>query len=67
MKMKPSERNAYQNQAKEAAREITRLERSLANFTAGTLPHRRLSEQLEAAKAKLRHSTSSLSRTTLPN
>lgn len=67
MKMKPSQRNACKAKAKEAAREIARLERSLANFTAGTLPHRHLSEQIEAAKTKHRNATSSLARTTQPN
>lgn len=65
--MKPSERNAYKAAADEAAREISRLEKSIAKFDPGTLPHNRLSGQLDEARARKRSAELSLSRTTQPN
>jgi exonuclease VII small subunit len=65
--MKPSERNAFKAKADEAAREVSRLEKSIANFEPGTLPHKRLSTQLEDARARQRSAAANLSRTTQPN
>lgn len=65
--MKPSERNAIKAIADEARREISRLERSLEGFKPGTLPHRNLTTQLAAARAKDADSTARLKRSTQPN
>lgn len=67
MKMKPAERNAIQAVVKAAAQEISQLERSLASFEEGKLPHRRVKERLDAAKARHAEAKARLSITTQPN
>jgi hypothetical protein len=65
--MKPSQRNAIQATVKAVAQEISRLECSLAKFDPGTLPRRRLQEQLDAAKSKHAEAAARLSTSTKSN
>ena len=65
MKMKPSERNAYKTQAKEAQREISQLETALRKLTPGTLPHKHVEAKLGDARAKFNSANANLSHSTL--
>jgi hypothetical protein len=65
--MKPSKRNAIKAMADEAAREVSRLEQAVVKFIPGTLPHKRLTAQLEKARGRQRSAELSLSRITQPS
>lgn len=67
MKMKPAQRNAMKSIAVNAEREIRALEQSMAKHKPGTLPHKKLSSQLEDARESLRSAKSNLANTTQPN
>ncbi len=48
--MKPAQRRAANAAAAKVANEIARLERALQRFTPGTLPHGKLSRELESLR-----------------